>query len=86
MILFVIFVSVFVWRRSLAKKRQKKSEYDDVFTKFDETEDKNLNNYENIKYEEIETNVYSQSYELTDNYDGITSSPQYLAMENDLET
>ena len=85
MILFVIFVSVFVWRRRLAKKRQKKWEYDDVFTKFDETEDK-INNYSDINYEEIETNVYSQSYELTDNYDGITSSPQYLAMENDLET
>ena len=85
MILFVIFVSVLVWRRCLAKKRQKKWEYDDVFTKIDETEDK-INNYEDINYEEIGTNVYTQPYELTDNYDRIKSSPQYLAIENDLET
>ena len=84
MILFVIFVSVFVWRRRLANKRQKKWEYDDVFTKIDETEDE-TNIYEDINYEEIET-VYSQPYELEDNDDGITSSPEYLAIENDLET
>ena len=72
MILFVIFVSVFVWRRRLAKKRQKKWEYDDVFTKINETEDK-TNIYEDMNYEEIELNSSN-------------SSPEYLIIENDLET
>ena len=85
-ILFVVFVLVFVWRRSLAKKRQKNSEYDDVFTKIDETEDKNLNNYSDINYEDIEPNVYSPTYELTGGYDRITSIPQYLAIKKDPES
>ena len=68
----------------MAKKRQKKSKYDDVFTKIDETEDK-INNYSDINYEEIEFNTYSQPYELIHQYDRINSSPQYLAIEEELE-
>ena len=79
-----VFVSVFVWRRRLANKRQKKWEYDDVFTKIDETEDK-INNYEDINYEEIESNTYSQSNELIHQYDRINSSPQYLLLKMNLK-
>ena len=81
LILTIIFVSLFVWIKRLAKKRLEfNDKYDEHFGHFEDREGKD-DNYDQINYSDIPNTDFSQlnQYEITFNYENI--DPEYIVIE-----